>query len=59
MPTVRTRKTLTEHIDLPPPYTLVRLREGGEAFAHALGIAGESGAGTLVWLVRFPTPSTV
>ncbi len=47
------RETLTERIDLPPPYTLVRLREGGEAFAHALSIAPESGAGTLVYVGRF------
>src|SRR4029453_16896093 len=52
-PTVRTRDTLTERIDLPPPYSLVRLREGGEAFAHALSIAPESGAGTLVYVGRF------
>jgi len=52
-PTVRTRETLTERIELPPPYTLVRLREGGEAFAHALAIAPESGAGTLVYVGRF------
>ncbi len=49
----RTRESLTERIDLPPPYTLVRLRESGEAFEHALGIAGESGAGTLVYVGRF------
>lgn len=52
-PTARTRETVTERIDLPPPYTLVRLREGGEAFAHALSIAPESGAGTLVYVGRF------
>jgi len=52
-PTLRTRETLTERIDLPPPYTLVRLREGGQAFAHALAIAPESGAGTLVYVGRF------
>lgn len=52
-PKIRTRENLADHIDLPPPYTLVRLREGGEAFAHALGIAGESGAGTLVYVGRF------
>ena len=53
MPTARTRETVTERIDLPPPYTLVRLREGGEAFSHALDIAGQSGAGTLVYVGRF------
>lgn len=53
LPTARTRETVAEHIDLPPPYTLVRLRESGEAFSHALGIAGQSGAGTLVYVGRF------
>lgn len=53
MPTARPRQTIAETLDLPPPYTLVRLRESGEAFAHALGIAGESGAGTLVYVGRF------
>ncbi len=53
MPTARTRGTVTERIDLPPPYTLVRLRESGEAFAHALETAGRSGAGTLVYVGRF------
>jgi biotin-(acetyl-CoA carboxylase) ligase len=52
-PNARTREGITERIDLPPPYTLVRLRESGEAFAHALNIAGESGAGTLVYVGRF------
>jgi biotin-(acetyl-CoA carboxylase) ligase len=31
----------------------VRLRESGDAFAHACGIAEESGAGTLVYVGRF------
>ncbi len=38
---------------LPPPYTAVRLRELGDAFAHAVSIAGERGAGTLVYVGRF------
>jgi biotin-(acetyl-CoA carboxylase) ligase len=53
LPSTRTREAVTERIDLPPPFTLVRLRESGEAFAHALGIAAESGAGTLVYVGRF------
>jgi biotin-(acetyl-CoA carboxylase) ligase len=53
LPSPRTRENVTERIDLPPPYTLVRLRESGEAFAHALEIAGKSGAGTLVYVGRF------
>ena len=38
---------------LPPPFTLVRLRELGDAFAHARTIAAEAGAGTLVHVGRF------
>ncbi|RQH15255.1 hypothetical protein EHH60_05390 [Bradyrhizobium sp. RP6] len=38
---------------MPPPFTLVRLRESGDAFAHACRIAAESGAGTLVYVGRF------
>jgi hypothetical protein len=40
-------------LDLPPGYTLVALRELGDAFAHAREIAAESGAGTLVWVRRY------
>jgi hypothetical protein len=40
-------------LDLPPPYTLVTLRETGDAFAHACRIAPEAGAGTLVHVGRF------
>lgn len=39
--------------DLPPPYRLVTLRESGDAYAHACAIAGDEGAGTLVWAQRF------
>jgi biotin-(acetyl-CoA carboxylase) ligase len=46
-------KTEQAALDLPPPYSLVTLREAGDAFAHACGIAGEMGAGTLVWVRRF------
>ncbi|MBR0832198.1 biotin/lipoate--protein ligase family protein [Bradyrhizobium manausense] len=45
--------SLAEPIHLPPPFALVRLREGGDAFAHACRIAPESGAGTLVYVGRF------
>jgi len=38
---------------LPPPFTLITLREAGDAFAHAQAVAGEAGAGTLVWARRF------
>jgi biotin-(acetyl-CoA carboxylase) ligase len=40
-------------LDLPPPYSLVVLRESGDAFAHACAIAGKRGAGTLVWVRRY------
>jgi len=40
-------------LDLPPPFTLVTLREVGDAFAHAITVAPEQGAGTLVYVGRF------
>jgi biotin/lipoate A/B protein ligase family protein len=40
-------------LDLPPPFSLVTLREIGDAFAHAQAIAPEEGAGTLVHVGRF------
>ncbi len=40
-------------LDLPPLYSLVTLREAGDAFAHACAVAAEKGAGTLVWTRRF------
>src|SRR4029078_10158300 len=39
-------------LDLPPGYTLVALRELGDAFAHGCDIAAQAGAGTLVWVRR-------
>lgn len=45
--------SLAEPVHLPPPFTLVRLRESGDAFAHACRIGPESGAGTLVYVGRF------
>jgi hypothetical protein len=41
--------------DLPPAFSLVPLRELGDAFAHGCDIAAERGAGTLVWARRFDT----
>jgi hypothetical protein len=38
---------------LPPPFTPVRLREMGDAFSHAIALAPEKGAGTLVHVGRF------
>jgi hypothetical protein len=43
----------TPALSLPPPFSLVTLRESGDAFAHACGIAEQAGAGTLVWTRRF------
>jgi hypothetical protein len=40
-------------LDLPPPFKLVTLREVGDAFAHAVRIASQEGAGTLVHTGRF------
>jgi hypothetical protein len=55
MPQSRTRQKtlLSSEIVLPPPFSLVTLREVGDAFAHAKSIASESGAGTLVYVGRF------
>jgi biotin-(acetyl-CoA carboxylase) ligase len=46
-------EVLTPALALPPLFTAVRLRELGDAFAHAKTIAAESGAGTLVHVGRF------
>jgi biotin-(acetyl-CoA carboxylase) ligase len=43
----------SEPINLPPPFTLVRLRESRDSFAHAIDIADDSGAGTLTYVGRF------
>jgi biotin-(acetyl-CoA carboxylase) ligase len=40
-------------LELPPPFRPVALREVGDAFAHAVRIAAEEGAGTLVHVGRF------
>jgi len=50
---MRTRAFISEPIELPPPFTLVRLRESRDAFTHALEVAAERGAGTLVYVGRF------
>src|SRR6185312_4282052 len=52
-PRIEANTPFTADISLPPPYTLVRLREAGDAFAHAQRIAPEMGAGTLVYVGRF------
>jgi biotin-(acetyl-CoA carboxylase) ligase len=40
-------------LDLPPLFRLVSLREVGDAMAHAIEVAAEEGAGTLVHVGRF------
>lgn len=51
--TTRVRRAFEQVLDLPPPFTAVTLREAGDAFAHAMTIAPEAGAGTLVYVGRF------
>ena len=50
---VRVRTPLAGGLDLPPPFRAVALREVGDAFAHAVRVAAEEGAGTLVHVGRF------
>jgi hypothetical protein len=45
--------TSVPELDLPPPFRLVTLREAGDAFAQAVGLAAREGAGTLVHVGRF------
>lgn len=42
-----------EHLDLPPPFELIKLREVGDAFAAACAQARERGAGALFLVGRF------
>jgi Biotin/lipoate A/B protein ligase family len=49
----RVRAPFAAALDLPPPFHPVALREVGDAFAHAIRIAANSGAGTLVHVGRF------
>ena len=51
--TARPQTRLAPELALPPPFTAIRLREVGDAFAHAVVIAPEKGAGTLVYVGRF------
>jgi biotin-(acetyl-CoA carboxylase) ligase len=50
---MRVRAPFEQTLDLPPPFTLVTLRERANAFAHAIEIAPQCGAGTLVYVGRF------
>src|SRR5215470_12640545 len=49
----RRRAAISPSLDLPPPFRAVTLREVGDAFAHAVAIAAQDGAGTLVHVGRF------
>jgi biotin-(acetyl-CoA carboxylase) ligase len=49
----RPRTPHASELVLPPPFSAVRLREVGDAFAHAISIAADQGAGTLVYVGRF------
>ena len=51
--TARPQMRLAPELALPPPFTAIRLREVGDAFAHAVAVAPEKGAGTLVYVGRF------
>jgi biotin-(acetyl-CoA carboxylase) ligase len=48
-----TRASIAAELTLPPPYHAVRLREFGDSFAHAVTLAPQRGAGTLVYVGRF------
>jgi biotin-(acetyl-CoA carboxylase) ligase len=52
-PASRVRTPLMPALTLPPPFRLVTLREAGDAMAHAVAVAAEEGAGTLVLVGRF------
>ncbi|MBV9347382.1 MAG: hypothetical protein JO245_05335 [Pseudolabrys sp.] len=47
------QKARDSGLSLPPPYTLITLREVGDAFGHAIEVAPKAGAGTLVYVGRF------
>src|SRR5712672_798754 len=49
----RLRPSSKPALDLPPPFRLVTLREVGDSFAHAISVAAQEGAGTLVHVGRF------
>src|SRR5579885_1206150 len=50
---LETRAAFAPELTLPPLYSAVRLRELGDAFAHAQALAPKEGAGTLVYVGRF------
>jgi biotin-(acetyl-CoA carboxylase) ligase len=50
---IRIHTTVAGGLDLPPPFRAIALREVGDAFARAVAIAEQEGAGTLVHVGRF------
>ena len=50
---LQARTQLSPELILPPLYTPVRLRELGDAFAHAVTLAPARGGGTLAYVGRF------
>lgn len=50
---IGSRSHLSVDIVLPPPFSLITLREVGDAFSHAVGVAAAQGAGTLVYVGCF------
>jgi hypothetical protein len=52
-PETRVNSPFAPALDLPPGFSLVTLREVGDAFAHARANAAALGAGTLVFVGRF------
>jgi ABC-type nitrate/sulfonate/bicarbonate transport system permease component len=50
---IRAKSRLGNELSLPPGFSLVTLREVGDAFAHAKANAAKLGAGTLVFVGRF------
>jgi biotin-(acetyl-CoA carboxylase) ligase len=55
MSTIKTSRQASMRRDpvLPPGFTLTTLREGGDAFTHAIAHAHKLGAASLVWVRRF------
>ncbi len=50
---VRIRTPFADDLDLPPPFRAIALREAGNAFAHAIGVADKEGPGALVHVGRY------
>jgi biotin-(acetyl-CoA carboxylase) ligase len=53
MPRPRLHSSAKPALDLPPPFRLVTLREVGDSYVHAMRVAAQEGAGTLVHVGGF------